>query len=150
FTPQGHWTEEEYLELATNRLVEFADGFVEVLPAPDLSHQWIVRYLFRLLDAFVLAHQLGDVYFAPLPMVLLSRKYREPDIIFLKPGRKQRHARPIGADLAMEVVSEGEENRRRDMEVKPKEYARVGIREYWIVDPHERQITVMRLRGKSY
>ena len=31
---QGSWTEDDYLELGTNRLVEFSDGGIEVLPMP--------------------------------------------------------------------------------------------------------------------
>ncbi len=42
---QGSWTESDYLELGTNRLVEFADGCIEVLPTPTTLHQPIVRFL---------------------------------------------------------------------------------------------------------
>ena len=37
-----------------------------------------------------------------------------------------------GADLVMEVVSGGEDDRRRDLETKVAEYARARIPEYWI------------------
>jgi len=50
----------------------------------------------------------------------------------------------------MEVVSEGEENRGRDLETKREEYARAGIAEYWIVDPQEQRVTVLVLDGPSY
>jgi Uma2 family endonuclease len=52
-----------------------------------------------------------------------------------------------GADLVMEVLSD---DRRRDLDTKRKEYARAGIREYWIVDPQEERITVLRLSGKRF
>jgi Uma2 family endonuclease len=55
-----------------------------------------------------------------------------------------------GADLAMEVVSGDEEDRRRDLITKRREYARAGIPEYWIVDPRGERITVLRLAGKRY
>ena len=42
---QGDWTEEEYLALETNRLVEFSDGFLEFLPMPSLIHQLIADFL---------------------------------------------------------------------------------------------------------
>ena len=32
FPAQGHWTEEEYLALDTNHLIEFSQGQLEVLP----------------------------------------------------------------------------------------------------------------------
>src|SRR5262249_24252580 len=50
----------------------------------------------------------------------------------------------------MEVVSEDDEERRRDLDTKRREYARAGIPEYWIVDRREERITVLRLAGKRY
>jgi len=46
--PQGNWSEEEYLVLTDhrNRLVEFTDGFLEVLPMPTNKHQSVPRFLF--------------------------------------------------------------------------------------------------------
>ena len=41
FPAQGAWTVEEYLALTndTNHLVEFSQGYVEVLPMPTRRHQ---------------------------------------------------------------------------------------------------------------
>ena len=46
--PQGEWSEEEYLVLTDhrNRLVEFTDGFLEVLPMPTDKHQSVLQFLF--------------------------------------------------------------------------------------------------------
>lgn len=151
FPNQGEWSEEEYLALDTNRLVELADGFLEVLPMPTLLHQLIVKFLHRLLDAFVVARGQGEALFAPLPVRLGPRWFREPDIVYLRPERmKKLRGQPEGADLVMEVVSEGAENRERDLETKRAEYAEAGIAEYWIVDPEEKRITVLTLDGKTY
>jgi Uma2 family endonuclease len=54
------------------------------------------------------------------------------------------------SSLAMEVLSEGPENRERDLETKRTEYAAARIPEYWIVDPEQDQITVLFLDGDSY
>jgi hypothetical protein len=45
---QGEWTEEEYLVLTDHRhrLVEFTDGFLEVLPVPTDEHQMLLKFLF--------------------------------------------------------------------------------------------------------
>ncbi len=59
-------TEEDYLALDLNRLLEFADGFVEVLPMPTTYHQRIVAFLYNAMNAYVTAQQLGEVLFAPL------------------------------------------------------------------------------------
>lgn len=152
FPPQGEWSEEEYLALDTNQLVELSDGCLEVLPMPMIFHQLIVQFLHRLLETFVAAHaHQGRVLFAPLPVHLRSGKFCEPDIIYFLPHRvKDVHGQPEGADLVVEVVSEGEENRKRDLVTKRQEYAAAGISEYWIVDPQERQITVLVLEGQAY
>ncbi len=148
---QGTWSEEEYLALNTNHLIEYVDGCLEFPAMPDLFHQRIVRFLFLLLDAFVVAQALGEVHFAPLRIRVARGKIRQPDIVFLRPGRiRDLHAPVKGADLAMEVVSGGPEDRKRDLQTKRAEYARAGIQEYWIVDPQEQRITVLILNGKSY
>jgi Uma2 family endonuclease len=152
FPAQGTWSEEEYLALGGNRRVEFSHGFLEVLPMPTTSHQFLVAYLFGLVLAWVSERGLGRVVFAPLRVRLWRGKFREPDVVFML----REHAGRIGeqfwdrADLVMEVVSEDEEDRRRDLDTKRREYARAGIPEYWIVDSQEGQITVLRLAGKRY
>ena len=151
FPPQGEWTEEEYLALKTNHLIELSEGRLEVLPMPTPFHQSILLFLFQLLDAHVKARQLGEVLLAPLPVRLWSGKMREPDILFLRPGRIQNRMRPPeGADLAMEIVSEGEQHRARDLIIKRQEYYLARIEEYWIVDPQEMKITVLVPGPESY
>lgn len=151
FPRQGDWTEAEYLALETNHLIELSDGCLEVLPMPTPLHQRIAQYLFKLLEAFVLAQVPGEVFMAPLPVRLWAGKLREPDVVYVRPGRIPNPRRPPeGADLAMEVVSEGEENRVRDLEIKRQEYARAGITEYWIIDPQEQRITVLTLDSAVY
>ena len=150
FPPQGAWSEEEYLSLPTNRLVEFASGAIEVLPMPTESHQRMVLALYRRLAAFVEPRSLGTVLVAPLPVRLWSGRFREPDVVFMLAEHAGRRKERFweGADLVMEVVSP--ENRRHDLETKREEYARAGIPEYWIVDPQEGRITVLSLEGEEY
>lgn len=64
FPAQGQWSESEYLQLSTNHLVEFTDGFIEFLPMPTRTHQRILKLLLRLLDDFVQSAALGLVLFA--------------------------------------------------------------------------------------
>jgi Uma2 family endonuclease len=151
FPAQGEWTESEYLALDTNRLIELSDGCLEFLPMPTAFHQLIVDFLHSLLKAYVAAHAAGFVLFAPLPVRLWQGKFREPDIVYVRRERVPNlRGQPQGADLAMEVVSEGADNRRRDLEIKRQEYAAARILEYWIVDPQEQRITVLTLDGQSY
>ncbi len=146
FPEQGAWSEEDYFALSDrNWLVEFADGHVEVLPMPTKLHQFIVAFLYRALDDFVVAGGLGAVLFAPYRLRVRAGKFREPDVIFLAGDRADRAGEQFsdGADLVMEVISAS--NRAHDTEVKRAEYAQMRIPEYWLIDPEVGSITVLVL-----
>lgn len=150
YPDQGDWSEEEYLSLPGNRLIELSEGRIELLPTPTESHQLILAYLYRSLHEFVSARALGRVLFAALPVRLAPGKFREPDLLFLATKHRDRARERYwdGADLVMEVVSEHDPN--RDIEVKRSEYAQAGIPEYWVVDPRSKQITVFMPGGGQY
>ena len=153
FPLQGQWSESEYLALQnrSTMLVELSDGQIEVLSMPNPFHQRIVSYLYLLLKACAAAMRAGEVFFAPLPIRMWPGKYRDPDLAFLKPGRiADPHHQPQGADLVVEVVSDDEEGRRRDLQTKRQEYAQAGIAEYWIVDPKTETVSVLTLDGAVY
>lgn len=152
FPDQGSWSEEEYLALETNHLVEFSSGHLEVLPMPTQSHQLIVFFLARLLQDFVHQRGLGLVLPAPLRVRLWPGKYREPDIVLMLAEHDGLRTEEYwdGADLVVEVVSGGAKDRERDLVTKRREYATAGIPEYWIVDPQLVQVTVLRLTEGHY
>lgn len=150
FPEQGEWSEEEYFNLDTNHLIEYVDGCLEFLPMPSLAHQFISRFLFRPLDQYVSSRSLGNVLYSPARVQIRDGKHREPDIVFLAKGRKVEKQFADGADLVIEIVSEGEENRERDLVEKRADYATAGVPEYWIVDPEMQTITVLTLEGQQY
>lgn len=94
----------------------------------------------------------GDVLPAPLPLKLGPGEYREPDLLYM--NAKQRAAMvgdyPDQADIVIEVMGGEAGDRDRDYLDKRRDYARAGIPEYWIVDPQEEVIFVLRLEGKEY
>jgi Uma2 family endonuclease len=145
FPRQGDWTVREYLHLPTERRVEYDRGRLEFLPVPTEWHQDIVAFLYDALRNFVRPRQLGKVYFCGLRVRTQRRKFREPDVSFL---RTEKFSRRKGryweaADLVVEVVSEDEPN--RDWVKKKAEYAKAGIAEYWIADPRDTTVTVFSL-----
>lgn len=150
FPEQGNWGEEEYFALPTNRLVEFSQGILEVLPLPTQTHQRIVAYLHIVLHTYASHNRLGTTLVAPMRVQLWPGKLREPDILFMLAKHQARRGEQFwqGADLVMEVVSP--DDRLRDTETKRREYAQAGIPEYWIVDPTEEQITVLALVDGAY
>lgn len=148
---QGDWSVAEYLDLPTNRPVEYDNGRLAFLPMPTTLHQIILAFLFKALDAFA-GTKFGLVLPAGVPVQLWRGKFRYPDVVFMRNEHRERVGKKYwkGADLVMEVVSDDAKSRRRDLIDKRREYARAGIPEYWIVDPKKRQITVLWLEGKKY
>ena len=148
---QGSWTETQYLKLtdATPCLVEFTDGFLEVLPMPTDNHQVILQFILLALLAFVEPRG-GKVLFAPLRMRIRANKFREPDLLLVREANDPRRQNRfwLGADLVVEVVSE--DNPERATVEKVLDYAEVGIPEYWIVNPLDETVTVLTLRGEHY
>jgi Uma2 family endonuclease len=149
--PQGNWSEEEYLVLTDcrTRLVEFTDGFLEALPMPTDKHQSMLQFLFLAFNGFVQPRG-GKVHFAPLRLQIRPGKFREPDLLLLLSAADSRRQNRfwLGADLALEVVSE--EKPERDLVEKRGDYAEGRVPEYWIVNPQAETITVLRLRGDAY
>jgi Uma2 family endonuclease len=148
---QGEWTEEHYLWLTddSNRLIEFTDGYLEVLPMPTDNHQTILLYLYEQFVAF-LRPRGGKVLVAALRLRIQPGKFREPDLLLLRDANDARRQNRfwLGADLVLEVVSP--EKPERDLVVKRGDYAEAGIPEYWIVNPETEAITVLRLEGGAY
>ncbi len=149
---QGNWSESEYLALRPARIAEYDHGYLEIHDMPTSSHQRILLFLYRMLLAFVTERNLGEPLVAPLRVKLWEEKYREPDIVFMLAQNAARRGEDYwqGADLVMEVVSEGDENRERDLVQKREDYAKGIVPEYWIVDPEQETITVLRLVGDAY
>jgi Uma2 family endonuclease len=148
---QGMWSVEQYLALTaqTNRLLEYTDGVIEVLPMPTDKHQSISLFLLLCFLAFVRPRG-GVAFYAPLRLEIRPGKFREPDLLILTrsddPRRQNDYWR--GADLVVEIVSP--DNPARDLEEKPRDYAEAGIPEYWIVNPLDETVTVLTLTDGSY
>jgi Uma2 family endonuclease len=92
----------------------------------------------------------GAVYFAPLRLRLGLRHYREPDLLFLLSAEDPRNQDEfwLGADLVIEIVSEG--GYERDFITKRREYAHARIHEYWLIDPFDEIFRVLTLTGQQY
>ena len=124
---------------------ELIDGEHYVTPAPILRHQRISRNLILLIGPWLETHSIGEVFYAPLDVILSEHDVVEPDLLFVTHERgkevlgKWVHGAP---NLAVEIGSPG--TRRRDETIKRALYERAGVTEYWIVDPEVDVVRVFR------
>jgi Uma2 family endonuclease len=127
---------------------EIIGGEHYVTPSPVTRHQRISVRLLRLLADHVERHRMGEMFSAPFDVLLDVFDIVVPDLIYLSNERahflteKNLQGPP---DLVVEILSPS--TRRRDQRLKRDLYERVGVREYWLVDPVGNVVTVFR-RGK--
>jgi Uma2 family endonuclease len=139
------WTLEELHRLPDDgNKYELLDGQLFVTPAPAEVHEDILARLTRLIDPYVAAHGLGRVY-RPRAVLRTHGSELEPDLM-VRPLRKEPPVKdwddaPVPI-LVVEVLSPT--TRRRDLTKKRDFYLRIGVAEYWIVDPDRESVRVAR------
>jgi Uma2 family endonuclease len=127
---------------------ELLDGELVMVPSPNVPHQGVVIDLGTLFNIFVRGNDLGRVYVAPFDVVLSDTNVVQPDVMFVSRERLGiiTHANIQGApDLVVEVRSPS--TAQRDLTIKRRLYAEHGVKEYWMVDPEARTVTVLLLRN---
>lgn len=133
---------EKLPEWPSGPLVEIIGGELFLVPSPSLNHQRISRRLASIIMQYVEQHELGEVFYAPVDIVLSDENVVVPDIVFIsKEHANILHTKSIqGApDLIIEILSE---NKNADLVYKKDIYEKYGVSEYWIIDPKSRQIMI--------
>lgn len=132
---------------------EIIEGELYVSKQPNWHHQFACGRLFRFLDEWNEHTGLGTVNFAP-GLVFADDDDVAPDIVWISNERLASSLDDSGhlsvaPEIAVEVLSLGTANERRDRETKLKLYSRRGVQEYWIVDWLHRQVEVYRRKQKA-
>ncbi len=131
---------------------ELFEGELYVSRAPSLSHQRILANLVTLIKNYLAQNPVGEMW--PTPGVIFDDYNAAiPDVVFLTAQQLVR----LGADerisealaLAVEIVSPGKENARRDRVMKRQAYGKYGVAEYWIADPETRTLEIYRLENRT-
>lgn len=129
---------------------EFVDGRLEEEEKPDLVHELVVAWLVRHLGNWF-SPRGGFVFGSEVRFVLTARRGRKPDVAVYFPGARALPRRgPVrtAPDIAVEVLSPTPRDGRRDRIEKAGEYAKFGVRYYWIVDPEQQTIEILE-RGRD-
>ncbi len=150
--PAIKFTYEDYQHTPEDQRFELLDGELTMVPAPNLRHQRIGTRLGALLHAFVQERDLGEVFHAPCDVVLSNTDVVQPDLLFVSEERAHLLLggdNVLGApDLVVEILSPSTAG--RDRTLKRALYARHGVKEYWLVDPDARTVTVLRLGAGDF
>jgi Uma2 family endonuclease len=144
--PKVRFTYSDYCLLPDDKRYELIDGDLYMAPAPLIRHQVILRTLLSLLWPFVRDNGLGQVYSSPVDVIFSNEDVFQPDLLFVAAGREgivTERACEGPPDLVIEILSPS--TGQRDRELKRKVYANYGVKEYWLVDPENDSVQVLRL-----
>ena len=131
---------------------EIIGGEHFVIPSPVTKHQRISGDMVYALTTYVKKTECGFVFYAPYDIVLSTFDVVVPDIVYVSNDRLARYltAKNLQGppDLVVEILSPG--TKRRDQMLKRDLYERVGVLEYWLVDPDGEDVTVHRRGGSVF
>ena len=130
---------------------QLLDGELIEMPSPSPRHQRASKKIVRVLDPFVDDNGLGEIFDAPLDVVLSEHDTAQPDILFISEERSHivTNTNVQGApDLVIEILSPS--NARYDLGYKMELYARHDVKEYWIADCDAATIRVLLLTDGAF
>jgi Uma2 family endonuclease len=137
-------------ELAEGERFELIYGEAYGMSAPNARHQEILVEISTQFHNY-LRGKPCKVYPAPFDVRLFYKENEsddtvvQPDITVICDEKKRGYEGCRGApDLVIEILSPS--NTAIEMERKLKLYQEAGVREYWIVDPENKGLTVYRFQ----
>ena len=150
------YTYGDYLLWSDEERWELIDGFpFRMSAAPSRLHQAISRELLTQFN-FYLKGKPCEVYAAPFDVRLPKGNEVEeeidsvvqPDLVVVCESSKLDERGCKGApDLVVEIIST--HTALKDMKIKHSLYERVGVKEYWLVDPANKIVQVYELADNS-
>lgn len=147
------YTIDDYYALPEDRRVELIDGVIYDMAAPSGMHQRIIGDLHILFRECADQHGMPcEVFLSPFDVRLDRDNYTmvQPDLLVIcgeydVEGSIRYEGAP---DLVIEVLSPS--SRTKDQLLKLYKYSNAGVREYWIVDPKYKIVTVHRFEEEEY
>ncbi len=145
------YTIEDIYALPDGQRAELIDGRMYMMAPPRRIHQELVGQFTKAIGQYIDAHGgLCKVYPAPFAVFLNAdeRNYVEPDISVVCDRDKLDEYGCNGApDWIIEIASPSDSH--RDYGIKLFKYRTAGVREYWIVNPMTRTVTVYDFEDES-
>ena len=144
------YTIEDIYALPEGERAELIDGKIYFMGSPNRIHQQLLHFLDKTIGNYIDNNGGNcEVYPAPFAVFLNNddTTYVEPDVFVVcdpsKLDDKGCHGAP---DWVIEIVSPS--SRSMDYIIKINKYHYAGVREYWIIDPNEKLISVYNFEGK--
>jgi Uma2 family endonuclease len=149
---EGPHTWEEFVALDEDDLRELIDGELVEVEVPSERHERIVGLLVYFLTAWALPIRAGYAYVSGYKVRIDRKRGVMPDVQFFRrdnPANKNQQGVTEGRpDLVVEVLSPS--SRSYDRVRKQDWYLKIGVPEYWIVDPEAHTLERLVAREGAY
>ena len=139
-------TVKDYIELPEGPpYYQLIEGKLIMSPGPSYSHQRTVGRVFLELSRLLEEKGLGEALISPIDVYLDEKNVFQPDIVvLLKEGKAKVEEKGIFGppDVVVEILSPS--TAYYDLIVKKEVYERVGVKEYWLLDPNRKTFEIYR------
>jgi Uma2 family endonuclease len=125
---------------------ELIDGILVVTPAPLRRHQRLVTQLAALLVPACPPEL--EVLVSPFDYRPDEYTNLQPDVLVIDAAEADEERTIIPPKLVIEVLSRSTRN--YDLGTKHLAYEHLGVPAYWLIDPGEPELIVLRLAGARY
>jgi Uma2 family endonuclease len=142
-------TYDDYAAVPSDGLIyQIVDGDVFVTPAPSPYHQRASKRLQRQLEAYFEPSGRGEVFNAPIDLILGPHDIVQPDLVVVTPAAITRRGIEDVPLLVVEVLSPS--NEAFDREIKARRLAALRLPHYWLVDPDLQRLECYRNEGGTF
>jgi Uma2 family endonuclease len=151
--PEEYYTYDDYAKWPDDARYELIEGVPYLMsPAPSRVHQVISGAIFVQIYNYLDGKQC-EVYSAPFDVRLNADEEDDtvvqPDILVVCEQDKLDDKGAKGApDVVIEILSPSTAS--HDSLIKLNLYRKYGVKEYWIVDPVTKIVTVLLLKNGEY
>jgi len=136
-----------YSERLENPRYERINGEEVMLAQPTPNHDRISKNLARIIGNYLRGKRCK--LFGELDVYFDEDNHYVPDLFIVCDLNKIKATRIEGApDLVVEILSPS--TSKRDLGIKKDIYEKFGVKEYWIISPKERSITVYHQKDGKF
>jgi len=148
---EKHYTYGDYLTWPDDERWEILEGVpVAMVPGPNPDHQRVSRKVCFQIEQF-LEKKPCEMFYAPIDLLLPSGNdtdeetdtVLQPDIMVIcDPEQVTKRFIRAAPEFVIEILSPS--SRSHDQVRKRRLYEKHGVKEYWVLDPEDRLVTVYR------
>mgnify|MGYP002622391843 CR=1 FL=1 len=131
-------------------LYEVIEGEKIMSPSPAKNHAYIMNNIFFNIQSYLRGKKFGRVFTDNMDVHLPDGNIFRPDLFVVCDRKTLKQGRTVYGvpDFAVEILSHS--SKKMDVTTKKDIYEKNGVKEYWIVNPWEKSVTVYVLHDGKF